>query len=148
MKNINAYLQKLVGARANEVICGGNFNGSVVILVFNDRLVLTVQCCWRLIQNDSIIASWNEADNSIGSNFELSVATLENDLVSDINISKYFDLDIGFKSGKKFQLFCDINKFWPEDYFDENWFICDKELDFCFAINRNLKIIKTKYSTF
>ena len=90
MKDVLFDLQNLVGTQANELICGGNFNGRVVVFVFDEKLALTVQCCWRLIQNGSIIVSWNEEDNSIGSNFELTVTALENDLVSNIQISNFF----------------------------------------------------------
>ncbi len=49
MKDVLFDLQNLVGTQANELICGGNFNGRVVVFVFDEKLALTVQCCWRLI---------------------------------------------------------------------------------------------------
>ncbi len=146
MKNLDELTKKLKDTFVTEVICGGNFNGSVVILTFNNRFSLTIQCVWRLTDQSNILASWNEADNSVGSHFEINVTALRGDFLSEINVNNFFDLQLIFDSGKNLNVFCDINSFFDEEYFDENWYLSDKEENISLGIGRENNIIQSTYS--
>lgn len=145
MKLLNDILNKIKNKFVTAVICGGNFNGSVVILIFENRYSLCIQCAWRLTDQEKVLASWNEADNSIGSHFQLDVSSLEGDFLLDIVSNNFFDLQLKFDSGRIFFVFCDISTFNSEDNFDENWYLSDKIENLSYVIGRDHEIFQTNY---
>ena len=92
------------------------------------------------------LASWNEADNSVGSHFEINVTALSGDFLSEIHVNNFFDLQLIFDSGKNLNVFCDINSFFDEEYFNENWYLSDKEENISLGIGRESNIIQSTYS--
>lgn len=145
MKNLEELIRNLKSTFITEVICGGNFNGSVIILTFNNRYSLTIQCVWRLTDKSNILASWNEADNSVGSHFEINVTAMSGDCINEIHMNDFFDLHLIFDSGKSLYIFCDINSFYDEEYFDENWYLTDKVENVSLGIGRERNIIQSSY---
>lgn len=135
MINLKDVTSKLTGSKVTEVICGGN-NGSIVVLTINNSIVLTINCVWRLSDDKEVLVSWNENNNNPESNFVLQLKSLENDLIDSLEKSIFYDLNIKFKSGKELNVLCDLNKHYSDDYFDNSWEICDKELNYCISINR------------
>ncbi len=146
MKSLDELLTRLKGTFVTEVICGGNFNGSVVILTFNNRYSLTIQCVWRLTDQSHILASWNEADNSVGSHFEINVTALNGDFLSEVQNNSFYDLQLSFDSGKVLSIFCDINSYYDKEYFDRNWYLCDEKENICLGVGSENDIIQNEYS--
>lgn len=136
MIKLKDIISKINGRKITEVICGGS-NGSIILLIIDGSIILTINCVWRLSNKEQVLASWNENDNNPKSNFVLQLKSLKNDLIETFEKSQFYDLTIKFKSGKELIVFCDLNKFYDENYFDNNWEICDKKLNSCICINRD-----------
>ena len=146
MNKLENWLDILKGARILNAIAGGNFNGSVVVLEFEHNYSLTIQCVWRLSQDNQVLASWNEKSNEIGSNFESQISALKNDIIIEIEMSNLFDLNVKVSSGKMLQIFTDINQFYSEDNFDENWYLCNSSSNICYGIKRLHSVVQSNYS--
>ena len=138
MKDLKKILRKIKEKGIKEVICGGN-NGSVIILTTENNISLTIHSVWRLIGNGIVLVSWDENDNSPKSNFVKELKLLENDIIESFELSSFYDITIKFKSKKTLFVLCDINRFYNKNYYENNWELCDEELNYCICINRKLQ---------
>ena len=139
IKNLDQLLNKFHGTIITEIICGGMMNGSVIVLINQNNVTLTIQSAWRLSVDNKVLASWNEKSNSKGSNFVTQLEKLKGERLISIDKSKTYDLTLKFESSKSLFVFCDINKYYEEEYFDENYYICDKTANYCIGVDRELE---------
>jgi len=135
---------KLFGKRIEKVIAGGS-NGSIIILQTENELSLSIKCVWRLEDKNMVIAGWNESNDSLTGNLTKQVKALMNEVIKDVEINDFFDIKIHFLNGKTINVFCDVTPNYEPDYYDENWIICDKQLNQCYSVNKNFEIVITTY---
>ncbi len=138
MKNLSNILKKIKGKVIKEVICGGS-NGSIIVITTENSISLTIDSVWRLTNDNTVLVSWDEKDNSTKSNFVKELSKLENDTIESFELSSFYDITLKFISGKTLFTLCDINKYYNEEYYDNNWVICDESLNYCICITKELQ---------
>ncbi len=137
MKNLSNILKKIKGEAIDEVVCGGS-NGSIIVIITENSISLTIDSVWRLTNDNTVLVSWDEKDNSTKSNFVKELSKLENDTIESFELSSFYDITLKFKSGKTLFVLCDINKYYAECY-DNNWIICDESLNYCICVTKELR---------
>ncbi|MFK7810578.1 MAG: hypothetical protein AB8F74_22415 [Saprospiraceae bacterium] len=145
MTQLKEIISKFENRNISEVICGGNMNGSVVIINSNNNISLKINSVWRLTSESEVLASWDENDNSKESNFTKQLKLLEGDKIISFVKSQFYDISLSLESGKTLFVLCDINSYYSDKYFENNWLICDKELNYCVGISRHLEEIVEVY---
>lgn len=145
MNKISETIQLLKNQKITKVISGGA-NASSLILHFNvDEYCLFTYCVWRLENKKEVLTGWNDPSGTKKGNLVVQTKELLNDIVKDITIGKFFDLQIEFKSGKTLSVFCDVTpKFQVKDY-DMNWSLCDISNNVTYHIDRNFKVVKERF---
>lgn len=146
MNEIKDIVKKLINQTVTEAIAGEP-SGSIFLLgIGANDFTLMVYSAWRLIQDDNIITGWNESNDFPNGELTKGIKSLENDLIVNVEISKFYDLNIYFESGKELQVFCDITPN-VRDYIDENWNISDIDKNLSYTVTQNQTIEVEKYNT-
>lgn len=130
-------MHNVIGKKVLKVNAGGS-TGSIFCLELGDELRITqekgrelvegdfsimVYSSWRLDDTQKLkpITSWQE-DSGLEGKMTLSLKDLLNDVIEDIVVSAFYDLNIKFKSGKRLAIFCDLT---PNQRMETNWFFRD-----------------------
>ena len=138
-------LRRLPGKQINEVTAGGS-NGSIIILQIGIAdFCLFVKCVWRLQKLDKVLTGWNESNLPIVGNLTKQINELTTDVITKVETSDFFDLQIHFVSGKALNIFCDVTPKYEPDYYDENWVICDIKANICYTIKKDFSITTSVY---
>lgn len=145
MSKILEVAQLLKNRKVTKVISGGA-NASTLILHFNtDEFCLFTYCVWRLMSKNEVLTGWNDPSATKKGNLVVQSNTLLNDIVKEVRVSKFFDLQIDFKSGKTLSIFCDVTPLFQVKDYDVNWSLCDINHNATYHISRNFKVIKEKF---
>ena len=144
--NIKSTVSQLLKKKIIEVIAGGS-NGSIVVFCLGEETIthtLQVRCVWRLEHLNEVIAGWNDSPDPQAGNLKRQMKLLEGDYVEAIDISSFYDLAIDFRSSKKLRIFCDITPNADMQSCD-NWYVCDRQINRCISIDKNLQEVETHY---
>lgn len=142
-------LAGLVGKKVKKVNVGGS-TGSIFVIDFCEthnsedetketiKEYIMVKSSWRLddITNACPITGWQEDSDTDGV-MTLRLKSLNDDIISRIEVTAFNDLEIFFESGKRLFVFCDITPYVIGDY---NWFLGTSEANY--SVNTNLKCIR------
>ncbi len=138
-------IQLLKNKKLTKVISGGA-NASTLILHFNvDEFCLFTYCVWRLTSKNEVLTGWNDPSATKKGNLVVQTNTLLNDIVKDIIVSKFYDLQIEFKSGKILSIFCDVTPMFQVKDYDVNWSLTDINHNTTYHISRNFKVVKERF---
>jgi hypothetical protein len=142
---ITEVVQLLKSRKVTKVFSGGA-NASTLILHFNTNdFCLFTYCVWRLENKKEVLTGWNDPSSSRKGNLVVKTRELLNDVVKEVKIGKFYDLQIEFKSGRNLSIFCDVTpQFQVKDY-DVNWSLCDLTHNMVYHIDRNFKVIKERF---
>ncbi len=143
--NLKIYLQEIVGMVVQKVGVGGS-TGSVFSLLFSNsveprkELYIMVKCAWRLdyVSKKLPLTSWQES-SSLNGPMTTRMQELSNDIVKEVVLLDFFDVQILFKSGKRLFVFCDVT---PNVDGDTNWFLGN--VTGYYSINQYLKCVFEK----
>jgi hypothetical protein len=145
MNKIEEVLQQLKNKKVTKVISGGA-NASTLILHFNvDEFCLFTYCVWRLESKKVVLTGWNDPSGTRKSNLVVQLNTLLNDIVKNVSVGKFYDLQMEFKSGRSLQVFCDVTPMFQVKDYDVNWSLCDINNNTTYHIDRNFKVIKERF---
>lgn len=146
IENLKRELLKIKNLTVTKSLAGEP-SGSIFYLTFGDEeYLIFVYCSWRLIQESKIITGWHESNEVPFGPLTKGINSLENDVIKEINLSKFYDLNIKFKSGKELQIFCDITPNLREgEYLDENWDFTNIKNNMTYIISKNQTIITQPY---
>ncbi len=145
MSKITETIQLLKDKKVIKVISGGA-NASTLIIHFGvDDFCLFTYCVWRLENKKEILTGWNEPSATKKGNLVIQTKELLNDIVKNITISKFYDLQIEFKSGKMLSVFCDVTPLFQVMDYDVNWSLCDIKNNTTYHIDRKFKVVKERF---
>lgn len=131
----------------------GKSTGSIVLLDFGHQknkieFSLIIYCAWRLDCkiNNSVITGWNESSDLKTGNLAIQLKKLENDIVRELVINDFGDINICFQSQKILRVFCDITpNIIEEGCLEENWGFSIHKENLCYTHNQDFSISVSKY---
>ena len=135
--------EKMTNSKIEEVIAGGS-NGSIVIFITKNDISLDIRCAWRLFEKGKVLISSNQSDVSPNSYYKKTLDRLLNLKIINISFSKVMDVTINFEDELSLESFCDVVEPFNSVTDNENWTICDKNLNICYSINLKFEITTGK----
>jgi hypothetical protein len=122
-ETLRQVLKQLVGKTAWRSKASSS-TGSIFTLQFGTMLPgdktqgefsLMVYCAWRIVEADQILLSWHDDSDKV---LSPGLGGLQEQTVTDIELSKWNDLTLYFTRGQALQI---VNDFSPFHAFDDSW---------------------------